>query len=880
MNRMKLFLAVMVFTVSLAVVPAAHAACPGAPGSPCVHFLGSGSSALFQATAVAAANDLAHPLIGIGPVASVHHFTTSSTTCNGGVTACASLKDSRAGVPSETSTFWAVYTCTTAPGAACTAGTVIDIWGYNQVDSVVGVRTFLARPAVCAAPCHKSATTLILSGTLKASVGVDFSKNLINQALFNDGVGEAASGATAPFPAACSNTAPLGTNCDDKSLPDDVYTAIHSVTPLTAGLTDIRPEDAKFATVRIQSTVANGGLGYATASGVSTPPIKSAIDTSVATPVDFALPGFNDPVDLANGTTVAVPNTMTVVPIGESPVIFITNRTNSTGLGTGITTTSPFGTPLYDNVISTDHTYVNGAAHFPLADLFGGGQCDGNSPAFGVLGGAFPVDPIIREPLSGTMNTTEFSVFRQYGGITAPGKMGSIGVSTTGFAPAGSQENNLTQPGDNPVQKACGLGTRFRAIGTGQEVGTVKSNPKSGAVQDNIGYTFFSFGNIATLSATGTGTPQKFGYLKLDGTDGIFGSYLGGDPGQPAGNAGPTPAPGPPGQVPACVVDAGSIPNIPTCGLGLWTGGIAGTGTAFSGTNTSFPHLQDGTYRAWSLLRGLCDSDPLADKHCLTSDDSLGAQGLLTAAANDIDKDTIVVPDFLPVHDIKFIRAHYAFVGTGTNGGMTPQQQPGTHTKPAGVSFKHGSVPGGFPALPDDLPSDASLVSGSLFGDEAGGDAGGCIIPAVQGAAPTGGEYPVDLVPVAGQVSTAVTGGAALSLAITHATNANAGTKINYTYTYDSVSDPANVAPFGCGNNAHFDCNTTNTGAPTGFTAIQRGQTISVVGATTKSNNGAFVVTKTVSSGATGGTVKVATSTAGFTEAEAAHATIGSGCAQ
>jgi hypothetical protein len=177
------------------------------------------------------------------------------------------------------------------------------------------------------------------------------------------------------------------------------------------------------------------------------------------------------------------------------------------------------------------------------------------------------------------------------------------------------------------------------------------------------------------MSASGTTTPYLYGYLQLDGVDPLFQHYNGDgtDPGQPNGGAvSGTPINGAPGQLPACDFTATST-TIPACHVNaIWQAG------------DSFPHLRDGTYRAWSLLRGLCDT---ADPHCLTADDSKGLQALISAAQNDIINNT-AVPDFLPFSQITKIRSHFQ---AGANTGQA--------TGPAG----------------DNSP-------------EAGGDVGGCIL--------------------------------------------------------------------------------------------------------------------------------------------------------
>ncbi|MFZ0815535.1 MAG: hypothetical protein WAM78_08450, partial [Candidatus Sulfotelmatobacter sp.] len=140
-------------------------------------------------------------------------------------------------------------------------------------------------------------------------------------------------------------------------------------------------------------------------------------------------------------------------------------------------------------------------------------------------------------------------------------------------------------PVNNPLKgqaAAClaGLGARYRAIGTGEEVKSVQ-NSGANYGHDGIGYTFFSYGNVSSIANN-----TAYGYITLNGVDPIFqtyGSTL--DPGQPA-TAGTLPGAA---NLPAtCAGGAGSFP----CSEhDIWKNGF------------SFPNLRNGTYRAWSAQR-------------------------------------------------------------------------------------------------------------------------------------------------------------------------------------------------------------------------------------------------------------------------------------
>src|SRR5260370_13550544 len=104
-----------------------------------------------------------------------------------------------------------------------------------------------------------------------------------------------------------------------------------------------------------------------------------------------------------------------------------------------------------------------------------------------------------------------------------------------------------------------------------------------------IGYAFFSYGNVAAIAgSTGVGR-----YVTLDGVDGIATAYTN-------------------GVLPLC-----TAPCPATAG-------------------TSFPHLRDGSYRAWSILLLVTDK---------AGANLTNAQALVTAAQNEINA---TVPDFVP----------------------------------------------------------------------------------------------------------------------------------------------------------------------------------------------------------------------------------------
>jgi len=394
-----------------------------------------------------------------------------------------------------------------------------EVWSFIKVDSVVGDRCYFAQPQ-----CSVNAPSANLTGS---------GAGQISSALWGA----------------------------DTAMPANVAALFSNGTSVTAAATDIRPEDAAFAACRVNSALGAGsygghasdgldGLGYNAnnAAGVCPgaslsqghyvgTPIKSGYpgSTTVANVLSFNITGV-DPI-----TSVPVPK-FTVVEVGATPVVFITARAN--------------------HLLS-----LQNATDVQLQSAFSGTNCDAS--AFGLTAGGIGI--FLREPLSGTMNTTEATVFRKPD--VYPG--GIIGLS---------QEANVDAPVNNPLagqSGTClaGAGARYRGIGTGEAVKWVQ-NSNANIGMDGIGYTFFSYGNVGSISNS-----SAYGYLQLNGVDPIFASYSGGDPGQPGGGTVPGHA-----DLPAAC-DISGVPSFPCPEKDIWKGGL------------SFPNVRNGTYPAWSIVR-------------------------------------------------------------------------------------------------------------------------------------------------------------------------------------------------------------------------------------------------------------------------------------
>lgn len=347
----------------------------------------------------------------------------------------------------------------------------------------------------------------------------------------------------------------------DEPLPQAVYTALNSAI-FNAAMTDIRPEDALFATNRALAPLdqQRNGLGYGP--GPVGTPIQSEFSSSFVQPVAFALSG-PDPISGQN-----IPFQYTTTSIGASPVVVFVNST--------ILQAGHFGNPRFTN-----------ALRFPLGLMLDGTLTRCHDLTTSLLAPSAPAHVMLREPLSGTMNTMEFNIPRSV----------EIGLSQEdGVDPSQSNGNplNITSPNG---------ATRQRVIGTGQMVSEVVATP------DAIGYAFWSFGNFANVG-------QAAKYLTVDGIDPIRNVYSN-------------------GFFPTC-----SNPPCP----GLLT----------------FPHIQDGTYPIWSILRMVTVS-PVPSF----------IQTLIGAAEAEAGQ----IPDFVPATQLFVFRSHYNQSGViGQNGHGKPEQ--------------------------------------------------------------------------------------------------------------------------------------------------------------------------------------------------------------
>jgi hypothetical protein len=533
-------------------------------------FLGVGSSAMFQTFGVAAFNSLCIP---VGGAANCHHYSVNGKTAGGNN--FAQVVDSRGGgaIPPEAGNLWVVWNNSTSPAT---------VWAYLSVDTTVGNRAFFAVPRA-----QLQVDSAVTSGN---------AKNLIVSTVFDDGAGN-----------------PVA---DDASLPANILAVIQ--TTFTAAGSDIRAEDAKVATNRMLSnldTTALNGLGYNQAGASCTPnatfptligcPVTGIYDTTTATPVQFALKG-KDPFTNLNAWK------FTQLNVGAVPEVILFNVSDAGGLGD----TDGSGHPLFKNINRFTLTSVLNGSLGRAQDLDGG-----------LAGNTTPLTVLLREPLSGTMNTMEFSIPRSNAML--------LNASTKALS---SQEAGVN------LGNACNLGVncpnplflpgpggskRVRGIGNGQVTNGVSSNTVGGVknTPNSLAYAFFSYGNVSRF----TGAAGTVRYVTLDGVDPftLTGNY--GDYTFQSVNYGP-------GQLPAC--------NAP-CPVA---------------NGTSFPNVRNGSYPVWSVIRMITDS---------TGPNKTNAQDLIKQAQALVNSR---VPDFVPFvcttnpacsgePGLRVFRSHYKIAG-------------------------------------------------------------------------------------------------------------------------------------------------------------------------------------------------------------------------
>ena len=391
----------------------------------------------------------------------------------------------------EQGNFWVAWGPGT--GSCATPAGTFDVYSYEQLDSVVGDRCFFLVDSGGVSGCTQIFT--VTAGTAGA------------------------------------NKVP---GLTDTAIPSSVITAIQNLRYNWAG-TDVRPEDAKFATVRAfapcnaliprqffnQDSYFTFGLGYASLTphvGVDIVEDPS-IGTSVFHVLDFNIFG-NDPQ-----TNQPVPAYSTY-SIGAQPIIV------------GVA-------PASDTAGIAGATDING---FTLT-LFFQGVLGRTTDMFGPTT-TRAVDVYVREPLSGTYNTFEYSVpngTQYHASQDFSNCNGSGTVNQNPMGTGASSGFNIGVPAISGVTPG-----RHRAIGTGDMTTAINAGT---ATNNRMGYFFWSAGNAASR--------PNIKYLKVNGIDPLQDTYTAN----------------------------GILPG---------SGGVGDPGV---GANITFSGLKAGNYPIWSVLR-------------------------------------------------------------------------------------------------------------------------------------------------------------------------------------------------------------------------------------------------------------------------------------
>ncbi len=416
---------------------------PAVANAQTVQLSGLGSSALFLEAGLGANNPS-------GPVNAACVWSgNNNPNANPSNVVAATDTSSPAGSLSDAGNAWVAWT----PGSGtCDApGTNASVYAYLQTDSVVGDR--------CLFNANLSPS--------KCSIMYPVVTDPVNHPIIPAGL-------------------ILGT-ANEHNLPASISNALNAFGVNYAG-TDIRPEDAWFATRRALTSCATPvassqylGLGYNNGEDIVSS--FGGTSASVFHAIDFNLPS-------APGVG------YTVTPVGATPIVVVVN---------GQSTTSGFGAGGFTNITSdTLAKFLDG--HLSLTS-----QVNNQSATTGN-----GVTVLIREPLSGTYNTLEYNV---------PNTTVEKTSQDVGFNQDPSQQNcNGANVGSTTLNIATANGHRRRAIGTGQELSEVYD----AANGDVIGYGFWSVANFAGFDPTVHNTAANARYLQVDGVDPLGSSSFNG----------------------------------------------------------------------------------------------------------------------------------------------------------------------------------------------------------------------------------------------------------------------------------------------------------------------------------------------------------------
>lgn len=465
---------------------------------------------------------------------------------------------------------------------------------------------------------------------------------------------------------------------DAAGLPCAVYLALNGQ-QFTAAVSDIRPEDAEYASQRAAAPCSGGvclaggpkdGLGYGGAAlGLPGTPVKSAFSGASAQVIGYYISG-NDPE-----TSVAVlgGGGYTVQDVGAYPVmVFVGLNRTANACATDFAAVQPTNVPSHTLALlyggSANANYFSSLSR--TTDL---NNLTPTQPvAYGGAGlNGCPVTILEREPISGTFNTFEFQTVHNQG----------VALSQEDWVdPAlDAPENACPPPGTcgNPLWlNYTGDGSvRARVIGTGQMIkvadgATVAPAPVGAVgapVPNAIGYAFWTFAAFGAAKAQ-----ANLRYLTVDGTDPLLPAYAG-------------------GAFPACAAPPCRVP---------------------------FTNLVNGGYRIWNIIRMITATNPALDTAAgaPTAADVTLAGKILATGQDESDPTVGNITDFVPFQDgnghiLNVFRAHYSIKNYYFYGGGAVA---GTITNGAILNGTNPFAVGGNPAYADN----GGDMAGAIFNDQ------------------------------------------------------------------------------------------------------------------------------------------------------------------
>jgi len=522
-----------------------------------VLFNAIGSSALYLEMGQAAAQELQTQISG----------TNYQCLWTGGSGALVAT-DPTTGQP-ENGSSWIAWNIDTVDGGKSCAnpGTSPKIYSYLQTDSVVGVRC-----------------------------------------LFNGcNIRNNASGGTtqnAIFPTPCT---PDGSTPNEEvcNLPASIAAFWGSGFGVNVAGTDIRPEDALFATKRTHFGCGERfsgqylGMGYPYATSTSPSLIKSYYTNT----------GFN----VANFSIQS--GAYHVFSVGMAPVLVTVNQTDGS--------TNGFANQNIQNIASGVLAEILDGSFSETQDILG--KADSTN---------MPITVLEREPLSGTYNTMEYNVSNSLENKTS---------QDVGYNQQSSQQNcNGIVPLSNPmsITTADGSGVRNRVIGTGEMLnvlfGTGRENSYPiGAV---LGYAFWSVGNYKGAYSGIANYKNYARYLTVDGVDPLFASYT------------PFASTASSGECNGTICPSGTIPTAANGGLQY----------------INFQNVRNGSYPIWSFLRLVCVGSTSSTGCTAASGLSSELQNFVSFGTATSNTDFVpVTSSTFPAYNSLVVRSHFLISGIG-----------------------------------------------------------------------------------------------------------------------------------------------------------------------------------------------------------------------